>query len=132
MVDYAGFETVKIDVVMPGWTLESSYSLANPALAAVPPGCCAAFVSADDYAKKIKEVDEMFGAVVSKPGFTKENFYRYVWAVPYRYFWAFIGVCGVLFAVTFPLFWVPKNQWHCTEKNGQCSHTGTDAIEGSC
>ena len=88
-----------------------------------------AFVTADDYAKKLKEVDEMFVAQTSSARLVEQlKRYRRVAALVILA-WFIFAVVG---AVTSVLFAQSENDWKCAEKEqGQCS-LSQDAYEDSC
>ena len=107
------------------------------------PGCCGAhyalrsrapdprllaFVTADEYAKKLEALDEMFVAQTSRVRLLEKlKRHRCVVALVFLT----LLTCIVTGAVTSVMFAQDQNDWKCAEKEGACPHAA-DAYENSC
>ena len=107
------------------------------------PGCCGAhyslqsrvpdprllaFVTADEYAKKLEALDAMFVAQTSRVRLPEKlKRHRCVVALVFLTLLA----CIVAGAVTSVMFAQDQNDWKCAEKEGECS-TAIDAYDNSC
>ena len=107
------------------------------------PGCCGAhyslqsrapdprllaFVTADEYAKKLEALDEMFVAQTSRVRLLEKlKRHRCVVALVFLTLLA----CIVTGAVTSVMFAQGRDDWKCAEKEGECSNA-IDAYENSC
>ena len=107
------------------------------------PGCCGAhysvqsrvpdprllaFVTADEYAKKLKALDEMFVAQTSRVRLL-EKLKRHRCVVALVFLTLLTSfVTGI---VTSVMFAQGRDDWKCAEKEGECSNA-IDAHENSC
>ena len=107
------------------------------------PGCCGAhyslqsrapdprllaFVTADEYAKKLEALDEMFVAQTSRVRLL-EKLKRYRCVVALVFFTLLTStVTGIITSV---MFAQGRDDWKCAEKEGECSNA-IDAYENSC
>ena len=107
------------------------------------PGCCGAhysvqsrvpdprllaFVTADEYAKKLEALDEMFVAQTSRVRLLEKlKRHRCVVALVFLTLLTSL-VTGI---VTSVMFAQEQNDWKCAEKKGVCEHAA-DAYENSC
>ena len=107
------------------------------------PGCCGAhysvqsrvpdprllaFVTADEYAKKLEALDEMFVAQRSRVRLLEKlKRYRCVVALVFLTLLTFT-VTGIITSV---MFAQGRDDWKCAEKEGECSNA-IDAYENSC
>ena len=121
-------------------------ALSNPnevSLMINDPGCCGAhysvqsrvpdprllaFVTADEYAKKLEALDEMFVAQTSRVRLL-EKLKRHRCVVALVFLTLLTSfVTGI---VTSVMFAQEQNDWKCAEKKGVCEHAA-DAYENSC
>ena len=107
------------------------------------PGCCGAhyslqsrapdprllaFVTADEYAKKLEALDEMFVAQTSRVRLL-EKLKRHRCVVALVFFTLLTStVTGIITSV---MFAEGRDDWKCAEKEGVCEHAA-DAYENSC